>query len=68
MTYMNIDASLSPEAVVKIKTALNTVRERLPFWVHISVQERRRFFKIASPFLLNAAGLNSHSKVQNVEC
>ncbi|MEM9815151.1 MAG: hypothetical protein AAF827_01875 [Cyanobacteria bacterium P01_D01_bin.6] len=52
MTYMNIDASLSPEAVVKIKTALNTVRERLLFGVHLSVQERRRFFKIASPFLL----------------
>ncbi|MEM9120899.1 MAG: hypothetical protein AAGD09_23900 [Cyanobacteria bacterium P01_F01_bin.56] len=43
MAYMNIDASLSPEAVMKIKTALNTVRERLPFWVHLSVQEQGYF-------------------------
>ncbi|MGB7085242.1 MAG: hypothetical protein WBD47_06785 [Phormidesmis sp.] len=51
MVYKNIDSDLSQADLAKIKAALKTVQEQLPFLVHLSVQERRRSFKMGDKSL-----------------
>ncbi|QSJ14283.1 hypothetical protein JYQ62_20365 [Nostoc sp. UHCC 0702] len=46
MAYQNITASLSAEDIKEIKAAFATIQAKLPFLVTLSVDERRKLFKM----------------------
>ena len=56
MPYQNIDASISAVDLQAIKDAFATIKQKLPFLVSLTVDERKSTFK---------AGPNSLSFVQN---
>jgi hypothetical protein len=56
MPYGNIDAQVSPADVQAIKDAVATIRTKLPFLISLTVQDRKRTFKL---------GPDSLSFVQN---
>src|SRR5437588_2627963 len=56
MPYQNIDASISAADLQAIKDAFATIKQKLPFLVSLTVDERKATFK---------AGPNSVSFVQN---
>ncbi|WP_414753514.1 hypothetical protein [Anabaena sp. CCY 9910] len=51
MAYQNITASLSAEDVKEIKAAFATIQAKLPFLVTLSVEERRKLFKMGDKSL-----------------
>jgi hypothetical protein len=51
MPYQNISATLSQEDVEQIKTALATIQDKLPFRVNLSIEERRRLYKMGDKSL-----------------
>ncbi|MBW4612950.1 MAG: hypothetical protein KME21_06635 [Desmonostoc vinosum HA7617-LM4] len=51
MAYQNITASLSPQEIQEIKTALQTIQKRLPFLITLSTQERRKLIKMGDKSL-----------------
>ncbi|BAB72952.1 hypothetical protein ACN23B_04985 [Anabaena sp. FACHB-709] len=51
MAYQNITASLSAEDVKEIKAAFATIQGKLPFLVTLSVEERRKLFKMGDKSL-----------------
>lgn len=51
MSYQNITGSLSPEDIQEIKTALQTVQQKLPFLVTLSSEERRKLVKMGDKSL-----------------
>ncbi|OUL20658.1 hypothetical protein [Nostoc sp. 106C] len=51
MPYQNITASLTPEDIQEIKAALQTIQKKLPFLVTLSVEERRKLFKMGDKSL-----------------
>ncbi|MBD2254882.1 hypothetical protein [Nostoc parmelioides] len=51
MAYQNITASLSAEDVKEIKVAFATIQAKLPFLVTLSVEERRKLFKMGDKSL-----------------
>lgn len=51
MDYRNIDAELSTDDLSEIKTAIHTIEEHLPFLIHLSVKDRRRFVKMGDKSL-----------------
>jgi hypothetical protein len=51
MSYQNINASLSPEDIKQIKAAFGTIHAKLPFLVTLSVEERRKLFKMGDKSL-----------------
>jgi hypothetical protein len=51
MTYQNITASLSAEDVKEIKAAMATIQAKLPFLITLSVEERRKLFKMGDKSL-----------------
>ncbi|MGC1308188.1 MAG: hypothetical protein WA885_13255 [Phormidesmis sp.] len=63
MPYKPVNAELQPEDVEKIKASLKAVRELMPFLIHLSVQERRRFLKMGDKSL--AFVTNSLSAAQS---
>ncbi|MGJ3252511.1 MAG: hypothetical protein ACFE0J_15500 [Elainellaceae cyanobacterium] len=46
MPYQNIDATLTPEDRLEIQEAIQTIQAKLPFLVTLSVDERRRLYKM----------------------
>jgi hypothetical protein len=56
MPYQNIDASISAADLQAVKDALATIKQKLPFLITLTVDERKGTFK---------AGPNSLSFVQN---
>jgi deoxyribodipyrimidine photolyase len=51
MSYQNISAQLSDTDLQEIKAALATIETKLPFLVHLSVEERRKLFKMGNKSL-----------------
>jgi hypothetical protein len=51
MPYQNISAKLSPTDLEEIKAALTTIETRLPFLIHLTVEERRKLFKMGNKSL-----------------
>ncbi|WGV24194.1 hypothetical protein [Halotia branconii] len=51
MPYQNITASLSPTDIKEIKTALQTIQDKLPFLVTLSPDERRKMLKMGDKSL-----------------
>ena len=51
MAYQNIAASLSAEDIKEIKAAFATIQAKLPFLVTLSVDERRKLFKMGDKSL-----------------
>ncbi|NEP36282.1 hypothetical protein [Moorena sp. SIO3B2] len=51
MPYQNITGTLSERDVEEIKTALQTIEEKLPFLINLTAEERRRLFKMGSKSL-----------------
>lgn len=51
MPYQNIDVSLSVADLQAVKDAFATVRQKLPFLVNLTVDERRATFKTGSDSL-----------------
>ena len=51
MPYQNISADLSAEDVKEIKVALETIQAKLPFLVNLTVEERRRLYKMGDKSL-----------------
>lgn len=51
MPYQNITASLSSADVQEIKAAMATIQAKLPFLVTLSVEERRKLFKMGDKSL-----------------
>jgi hypothetical protein len=51
MPYQNISAQLSETDIKEIKAALNTIEAKLPFLVHLTVEERRKLFKMGNKSL-----------------
>ena len=51
MAYQNITASLSPQDIQEIKAAFATIQAKLPFLVTLSVEERRKLFKMGDKSL-----------------
>ena len=64
MPYQNISAKLTQAEIQEIKTALATIEAKLPFLIHLTVEERRKLFKMGDKSLafvsnsLNAAQSN----------
>jgi len=56
MPYQNISAKLTEADVQAIKEALATIQDKLPFLVNLTVEERRKLFKM---------GNKSHAFVSN---
>lgn len=46
MPYQNISANLSATDLRAIKAALTTIEDKLPFLVNLTVEERRRLYKM----------------------
>jgi hypothetical protein len=51
MPYQNISATLSEADMREIKTAIKTIQQKLPFLITLSVQERRKLFKMGDKSL-----------------
>jgi hypothetical protein len=51
MSYQNISAKLSETDLQEIKAALATIESKLPFLVHLTVEERRKLFKMGNKSL-----------------
>ncbi|HEY9800334.1 MAG TPA: hypothetical protein V6D25_08240 [Leptolyngbyaceae cyanobacterium] len=51
MPYQNINASLSPEDIKEIKAALQTIQNKLPFLITLTMQERRKLVKMGDKSL-----------------
>jgi hypothetical protein len=51
MSYQNISAKLTETDLQEIKTALATIEAKLPFLVHLTVEERRKLFKMGNKSL-----------------
>ncbi|WP_392479148.1 hypothetical protein [Nostoc sp. C110] len=51
MAYQNITGSLTPADIQEIKTAFATIEAKLPFLVTLSVEERRKLFKMGDKSL-----------------
>jgi len=51
MSYQNISAKLTETDLQEIKTALATIETKLPFLVHLTVEERRKLFKMGNKSL-----------------
>jgi hypothetical protein len=51
MAYQNITGKLSAEDVKEIKAALQTIQKKLPFLITLSVEERRKLFKMGDKSL-----------------
>ncbi len=46
MSYKNISAVLKAEDITEIKSAIQTIKDKMPFSVNLTVQERRRLRKM----------------------
>jgi tetrahydromethanopterin S-methyltransferase subunit G len=51
MSYQNISAQIAPSDLEAIKDALNTIETKLPFLVHLSLEERRKMVKMGNKSL-----------------
>ncbi len=51
MSYQNISAKLTEADLREIKAALATIETKLPFLVHLTVEERRKLFKMGNKSL-----------------
>ena len=51
MAYQNITATLSQKDIQEIKAALQTIQQKLPFLITLSVEERRKLFKMGDKSL-----------------
>ena len=51
MAYQNITATLSDKDIQEIKTALQTIEQKLPFLITLSVEERRKLVKMGDKSL-----------------
>jgi hypothetical protein len=51
MPYQNISAQLSETDLQDIKTAIATIEAKLPFLIHLTVEERRKLFKMGNKSL-----------------
>ncbi|NEO43657.1 MAG: hypothetical protein F6K55_05785 [Moorea sp. SIO4A3] len=51
MPYQNITGTLSERDIEEIKTALQTIEQKLPFLINLTIEERRRLFKMGSKSL-----------------
>jgi hypothetical protein len=51
MPYQNISAKLTETDLQDIKAALATIEAKLPFLVHLTVEERRKLFKMGNKSL-----------------
>jgi hypothetical protein len=51
MSYQNISAQLSPEDLQDIKAALTTIETKMPFLIHLSIDERRKLYKMGNKSL-----------------
>ncbi|BCL35238.1 hypothetical protein [Nostoc sp. MS1] len=51
MPYQNINATLSPEDIKEIKAALQTIQNKLPFLITLSMEERRKLVKMGDKSL-----------------
>ncbi|NEO38925.1 MAG: hypothetical protein F6J90_22315 [Moorea sp. SIOASIH] len=51
MPYQNITGTLSERDVQEIKTALQTIEEKLPFLINLTAEERRTILKMGSKSL-----------------
>jgi hypothetical protein len=51
MAYQNITATLSEADIQEIKAALQTIEQKLPFLITLSVEERRKLFKMGDKSL-----------------
>ena len=51
MPYKNINATLTPEDLAEIQTAIDTIQAKLPFLIALTTQERRRLFKMGDKSL-----------------
>lgn len=51
MAYQNITANLKEADIKEIKAALQTIQQKLPFLITLSVEERRKLFKMGDKSL-----------------
>ncbi len=51
MSYQNISAQLSPADLQEIKAALTTIETKMPFLIHLTVEERRKLYKMGNKSL-----------------
>ena len=51
MAYQNIKATLTDKDIQEIKAALQKIQEKLPFLITLSVEERRKLFKMGDKSL-----------------
>ena len=51
MAYQNISAKLTETDLQEIKAALATIEAKLPFLIHLTVEERRKLFKMGNKSL-----------------
>ena len=51
MSYQNISAKLTETDLQDIKAALATIEAKLPFLIHLTVEERRKLFKMGNKSL-----------------
>ena len=51
MPYQNISAKLSETDIQDIKAALTAIETKLPFLVHLTIEERRKLFKMGNKSL-----------------
>jgi hypothetical protein len=51
MPYQNISAQLSDTDLQDIKAALATIEAKLPFLTHLTIEERRKLFKMGNKSL-----------------
>jgi hypothetical protein len=51
MPYQNISAQISQADIQEIKAALNTIETKLPFLVHLTLDERRKIVKMGDKSL-----------------
>jgi len=63
MPYQNIQATLSEADLQAIKAALTTIQQKMPFLVMLTIEERRRLYKMGDKSL--AFVTNSLKAAQN---
>ena len=51
MPYQNITATLKEADIQEIKAALETIQQKLPFLITLSVEERRKLYKMGDKSL-----------------
>lgn len=51
MPYYNISAELSDADIAQIKASLADIQDKLPFLIHLSIEERRRLYKMGDKSL-----------------